>query len=86
MVEQMLMRREISSLADFFFFFMPKTLNKQTDLQRTTHCFTLFVCGGPCHLSYLSNSVLGPYFPLRATWLLTYRNSLYYYLINIINI
>ena len=61
-----LIRGERSSLTDFNAY----RLNKQIcsydwiNLGDTTqfHCFTLFICGGPCHLSIFK---IGLCFPLR---------------------
>ena len=53
LVEDILIRKERSSLAHFLVFmylFVPKqTLNKQTDLNLMLF-ITLFIFGGPCHL------------------------------------
>ena len=62
-----------------------KNLNKQTDLRGQTHrCFTQFTCGGPCHLSSLSQRS-GPYCPLRTVCLFSVV-SLCFRFINIVNI
>ena len=34
-----------------------------------SYCFTLFICGGPCHLSSFRQCSGGPYFPLRTAGL-----------------
>ena len=44
---------------------------KQQDCDTVSHCFILFVFGGPCHLP-TSNSVWGPYFPPRTACLFSY--------------
>ena len=52
-------------------------LNKQTDLkERHKYCFTLFICGGPCHLSSFTQC--------SGTFVSSENSSLYYYLINIV--
>ena len=53
--------------------------------QHSLYCFTVFVCGGPCHLSD-SDSVVGPGSPLRAAGWFTDGGSLCYYLINTLKI
>ena len=77
---------KINKLSDWI-----KWINKLSSKAKTiTFCFTLFICGGPCHLScikqctgdliFLSEqlvySIMGKKMSL----------SLYYYLINIVNI
>ena len=55
-------------------------VNKLTLKDNTfSYCFTLFICGGPCHLFQLQS-----YFPLRTTYRIFL--SLHHYLINIVNI
>ena len=58
-------------------------LNKQIDFkeQRNFYCFTLFICGGPCHLSSykqcsgtLSSAEISLYYSLV-------EKSLFYYII-----
>ena len=39
-----------------------------TNRQHTSYCFTVFICGGPCHLSSFTQSS-GCYFPLRTACL-----------------
>ena len=60
------------SLADFFFFFSLNKLNYQTRNvfltnlkgQHNVYCFTLFRCGGPCHLSsFKTTKAMGCYYP-----------------------
>ena len=50
--KDILIRRKRSS-STFFFFFCLNKLNNQIDLKdnKTSNCLTLFICGGPCHLS-----------------------------------
>ena len=61
---EMLVRRERSSLASFFFCL--HKLNKQTDLkgQHNLYCFIVFICGRLCHLTSFKQCS-GNYFPLR---------------------
>ena len=57
-------------------------LSEQTDLEGQHSCFTLFICGGPCHISIF---VLGHVFPLRTAYgKKRICIHLYYYLINIV--
>ena len=95
--EEILIRREVSSTPDLF---MPKQtkqtpffhdwINKVTLNDNTlSFCFTLFICGGPCHL--VSNSVLGTLFSSDNSLFIQLSKieiflSLYHYLINIVNI
>ena len=80
----MYIRRERCSLSN-------NKLSKQTlcfhDL--ITSCFTLFIYGGPCHLS--SFNVLGTiFFSVNSLFNHLWKNyiclTLYYHLINIVNI
>ena len=50
--EDVLTRRERSILTDFIFYAKTNEINKLTLKDNTvSYCFTLFTCGGPCHLS-----------------------------------
>ena len=66
-------------------------LNKQTFfvLMTVSYCFTLLICGGPCHLSCFKKCSKGPYSPLSTACLFFCETiyiflGLYYYLINIV--
>ena len=64
-------------------------INKLTSKNNTfSHCFVLFILGGPCHLFWLQTVFLrGPYFPLKTTSLYRFgKMNFHYYLIHISNI
>ena len=77
-----LMRRERSSSADFFFCLNNLSLLscliklKKADLKgrHDLYWFTLFRCGGPCHLSLFKQC----YFSLRTACLFTYGQITYF--------
>ena len=52
----------------------------------TSYCFTLFIRGGPCHLSGLKQGSGDLIFLLDQLVYSLMERSLYYHLINIVNI
>ena len=50
-------------------------------------CFTLFIYGGPCHLSiYLQTVFWGPFFPSENSLFIQLGKRLYHNVIDIVNI
>ena len=51
-----------------------------------SYCFTLFICGGPCHLSRFKQCSVGPYIPLSTACLFTWGGKVDFFILCIITL